>query len=146
MSVREASRYDRDSIIVLMKEFHSRGGFDFQFDAARVAALVDSCIEDENRVAIVAGDPVHAVFLGEAVDSFLAKMRIGNEIAMWIREDHRGGTLFDDMVVDFEIWSRLRECRRVQISTQHHLRGEALNRALERKGYRLSEYTHTKVL
>jgi len=143
MDVRRASVRDIPAIVALAKQFHKSHDFPFPFSAEHFSVTVADFISGNNKLCLVSGNPVSAMFMAHYGVSQIAPVRVADEFLIWATPATRKGAL-STFVTEYERWAKEAGCQFCQMSAQEGIRPEAMTRALRGLGYARSDVRHIK--
>ncbi len=143
--VRIATDRDVPRILLLLRNFHAAGNFDFPFQAARMAAFIRNSMESADSATFVLGAPVCGVLVATKVDSPIAPYAVAMERLLWVEPSARGPA-WSNLIDAFEAWARETQCQQTMLFSQIALRGVAVSRLFRRRGYEPLETAHLKLL
>lgn len=143
--VRHAVVGDVSRMLVLLRNFHTAGGFQFPFDAPRLDRFVRHAVDAADYAVLVLGDPIKGLLIARAADSLIAPLRFAEEQLVWIEPDARGNH-WNALLTALEAWAREHRCDQVKLSSQQTIRSNAMARLYRRDGYEPVETVHAKAI
>lgn len=140
-----AAESDAPRILMLLRNFHAAGDFDFPFQAARMDAFVRGAIASPDGAVFLTGDPAAGVLVATRVESPMTPHACAMERLIWVEPSARG-CAWSALIDAFEEWGRSTRCQRAMLFSQELLRGAAVGRLFRRRGYQPLETAYSKSL
>lgn len=131
MLVRPADAFDRDRVIVLLRESHAAAGFTFPFRADYADALFRRHLQSPFACALVAGNPARGVLIAAAAEHPFGAGLIAKETVWYITPSARGRSAIK-MLDAYEAWARGVGCVYVGMAS---LIGNDVSGLYRRRGY-----------
>jgi len=100
MTIRIATIEDSTQAIRLLLKFHKEAELPFSVNAAFALALFKSCVNDEDKIAIIKDG---GILLGIVGNSLIGPIKQACEIAWYVDPEKRGGSL--EMFKLYEKWA-----------------------------------------
>lgn len=145
--IREIVLEDLRPAVTLLKDMKDEGYCpDISFCELKVAKLLVSCINDDNRLCLVAeeeGDVV-GVFVGYVDEYFFNYEEIAVEQVMFVKEEYRKKGIAAELIGGFETWSREREVKDICASATVGIDNGKVKTFYERLGYDTIGYMFKK--
>lgn len=148
--IRKATHLDVDALVpmgpMLMAESPRYRGM--EFDGAKVASLLHGVIDADFAAVFVAeaNEELVGVTIIAVQDRWFGPGRFVTDLTLFVKPQHRGGSIFRDLVVMIESWAREQGVADLALGVSTLTHAEATVRAYERMGYTVTGYTLTKTL
>ena len=112
MVTRYATLEDGQKAVRLLLNFHKASDLPFKTSAAWALALFNTCVNDDDKVAIIKDG---GILLGAVGNSLLGPFKQSHEIAWWVEPDKRGGSL--QMLKMYEEWTLSKEVSLIEVKS-----------------------------
>jgi GNAT superfamily N-acetyltransferase len=142
--VRPALAGERFAILGLARAFHEASGVDLPFSAAQASVSVAQCIDEKNRLCLVAvsGSSVVGFLLAGVSQGMFSDLLISQELAFFVSPCARGWAAFR-LLDAYEAWAVSQGCGAIGLACLGDARVAKL---YARRGFRPVENHFIKVV
>ena len=142
--IRPATPEDLPDLLRMAYAFHKAGNgkryFRFEDEPEGYAHLMLSCMEGGDRLCIVADEPVRGFLVAMIAPlPMCPRVRVANEILLWVDPDARGDGTAREMLRHMKEWGRERGCKHWQAGSQRYLGMKSAGALIESEGGALEE-------